>query len=323
MEKNIEPGIKTLEEKKLVGKRITISLINNKTGELWGGFMPRRKEITNTPGGIVYEISKKRIKRNLAIACLLLCTVIVPGLFAGKHDCSINVKINGSKARAINCEIAQAGTSPYILATVKTRGINWMIDLSGITRKGGKAAVSISVMKYRGRKMVGSYRARETVNVTETAGSGNNLAIVHSFTLKNRKGKTVSISGKFAWSKDAFPPEPAGGELTFQFGDHKITPSKITLQSWNQGFRLNKLFIVKAGETLNVTLDFPAKKPGTYKGKMTIMHFQMIKGKMKSRFLRSKNIQVKITKSGSGNVITFKGVVSGGGDTVTVSGSFF
>jgi len=41
------PRIENLKEKKLVGKRLTMSLADNKTGELWKNFMPRRKEITN------------------------------------------------------------------------------------------------------------------------------------------------------------------------------------------------------------------------------------------------------------------------------------
>jgi AraC family transcriptional regulator len=43
----MEPIIKMLTEKKLVGKRLTMSLSNNKTPELWQSFMPRRKEICN------------------------------------------------------------------------------------------------------------------------------------------------------------------------------------------------------------------------------------------------------------------------------------
>lgn len=41
------PRIEYLKEKKLIGKRLTMSLANNKTGELWKRFMPRRKDITN------------------------------------------------------------------------------------------------------------------------------------------------------------------------------------------------------------------------------------------------------------------------------------
>ncbi|RAK02673.1 AraC family transcriptional regulator [Larkinella arboricola] len=41
------PRIETLPEKKLVGKRLRMSFANDRTGELWRSFMPRRKEIVN------------------------------------------------------------------------------------------------------------------------------------------------------------------------------------------------------------------------------------------------------------------------------------
>ena len=42
------PRIETINDKKLVGKRMTMSYADYRIGELWGSFMPRRKEITNT-----------------------------------------------------------------------------------------------------------------------------------------------------------------------------------------------------------------------------------------------------------------------------------
>jgi AraC family transcriptional regulator len=41
------PRIETLYEKKLVGRRLTMSFANYKIGELWRTFSPRIKEITN------------------------------------------------------------------------------------------------------------------------------------------------------------------------------------------------------------------------------------------------------------------------------------
>lgn len=41
------PRIVTLNEKKLIGKRLKMSLANNRTGELWKSFMPVRREIVN------------------------------------------------------------------------------------------------------------------------------------------------------------------------------------------------------------------------------------------------------------------------------------
>jgi len=43
----MEPRIVNLKEKKLVGKKVTMSIADNKVKELWSGFIPRRKEITN------------------------------------------------------------------------------------------------------------------------------------------------------------------------------------------------------------------------------------------------------------------------------------
>ena len=41
----MHPRIEKLEEKKLIGQNIKMSLTNNKTGLLWGQFAPRIKEI--------------------------------------------------------------------------------------------------------------------------------------------------------------------------------------------------------------------------------------------------------------------------------------
>ena len=43
----LQPRIEILSEKKLVGKRIRMSLSDNRTGELWRSFMPGRNEISN------------------------------------------------------------------------------------------------------------------------------------------------------------------------------------------------------------------------------------------------------------------------------------
>jgi AraC family transcriptional regulator len=51
-----QPRIETLPEKKLVGKRMIMSFADNKTGELWRAFMPRRKEIKNAAGEELYSV---------------------------------------------------------------------------------------------------------------------------------------------------------------------------------------------------------------------------------------------------------------------------
>lgn len=52
----MQPRIETLNETKLVGKKLTMSFADNKTRELWQSFMPRRKEITNIVNNDLYSI---------------------------------------------------------------------------------------------------------------------------------------------------------------------------------------------------------------------------------------------------------------------------
>jgi predicted transcriptional regulator YdeE len=52
----MEPRIDTIDEKKLVGKRMKMSLSNNQTGALWQSFMPKRKEIKGAVGKELYSM---------------------------------------------------------------------------------------------------------------------------------------------------------------------------------------------------------------------------------------------------------------------------
>lgn len=52
----MSPIIKNLEEKKLIGKRLRMSLINNKTPELWRSFMQKRSEIKNNINSELYSM---------------------------------------------------------------------------------------------------------------------------------------------------------------------------------------------------------------------------------------------------------------------------
>jgi AraC family transcriptional regulator len=52
----MEPRIEVLAAKKLVGKRMKMSLAHNQTAELWRSFMPRRKEIQNNIGTALYSM---------------------------------------------------------------------------------------------------------------------------------------------------------------------------------------------------------------------------------------------------------------------------
>jgi AraC family transcriptional regulator len=51
-----EPRIEVLKEKKLVGKKLQMSFVNNRTAELWLGFVPIRNGIANTVSGDLYSV---------------------------------------------------------------------------------------------------------------------------------------------------------------------------------------------------------------------------------------------------------------------------
>jgi len=52
----MEPRIEIVHEKKLIGKKVRMSLLNDKTIELWKSFSPRRKEIKNSINPDLYSV---------------------------------------------------------------------------------------------------------------------------------------------------------------------------------------------------------------------------------------------------------------------------
>ncbi len=61
------PRIENLTEKKLIGKRLSMSLANNRTGELWQSFMPKRKEISNN---ISNDLISMQVYKNRIYGCI-------------------------------------------------------------------------------------------------------------------------------------------------------------------------------------------------------------------------------------------------------------
>jgi AraC family transcriptional regulator len=54
----VDHRIATIQEKKLIGKRLVMSFSGDKTSELWRSFMPNRKEIHNSLGADLYSVQK-------------------------------------------------------------------------------------------------------------------------------------------------------------------------------------------------------------------------------------------------------------------------
>lgn len=53
---DLEPVIEKIEAKKLVGKSISMSLMDNKTFDLFSEFMPIRNKISNTVSNDIFEV---------------------------------------------------------------------------------------------------------------------------------------------------------------------------------------------------------------------------------------------------------------------------
>lgn len=54
---NLKPRIEKINNKKFVGLKLLMNLSDNKTGELWKSFMPRRNEIANNISNDVFSIA--------------------------------------------------------------------------------------------------------------------------------------------------------------------------------------------------------------------------------------------------------------------------
>ena len=52
----MEPRIERLTQKKLIGKRMEMSFSDNRTFELWRGFMPRRAEVRDVIGTDLFSV---------------------------------------------------------------------------------------------------------------------------------------------------------------------------------------------------------------------------------------------------------------------------
>ena len=57
MRPTLQPRFATIKDKKLIGQRLKMSFANNRTGELWTGFGPRKKEIKNTLGNDLISLA--------------------------------------------------------------------------------------------------------------------------------------------------------------------------------------------------------------------------------------------------------------------------
>ncbi len=252
--------------------------------------------------------------------------VIISGKIYGdrRGECSFNGTINGKKAATVSCEIALAGSSPYLLISSESAGTRWLIDLTGITKKAGPVDISISVMEYRGNKMVRRFSAKEKVTVKKIDAKSGIRFFDGSFTLAEN-GKSLIMEGRFSWNVTGFPTDPVHGNLSLQFGKIDLKPVGTTVTPWNSGFQVTKIFLVKPGETLKFTLNLPSINPGTYRGSgasLNLLHYYMENEQLKGGIVKGRRTKIIITKKYDKYTIRFNAEVVENGNTIPVTGQF-
>lgn len=253
--------------------------------------------------------------------------MILPFTAMGKNKgCGFKGKVNGVKMRSFHCEISQAGTKPYMLFGFRYRGHNYMVDLNGIQSFSGRSKMRISAMKMRGRRMLKTYRSVAYQKILKDRKVKKLYGFFGGFRLQSKSGETLDIRGIFAWKIDNFPKKDKQGQLSYVLGRLKLGPVKAKIKSWNSAYQINKMILVRGGETITLTLNFPSDKAGSYRGKKCyarIMHFKIgADRKMKSRFLKGENIRVRIFKRRRRKTIIFNGFLRGKGQKVKIVGKF-
>jgi len=107
------PRIETLTEKKLIGKRLTMTFSENKTFDLWHSFMPRRKEIENNIGNgfqLVLNLLNQKALPLLQKAASAGYGIIARmplqfGLLTGKFDAGVHFSDNDHRKKRLTKEI--------------------------------------------------------------------------------------------------------------------------------------------------------------------------------------------------------------------------
>ncbi len=250
---------------------------------------------------------------------LLLLVFTASAVEAKKISALFKGTIDGSAVKFLSGEVSTAGTRPYLLISVVHRGEHWMFDIKGMTENPGNARLRYYIMHRRKRRLHASYRGTVAVRVQRVKGRKTWRGSKITLRMKSKKGKPVMVKGLLYWDTAAMPAKPKGGNLKVVFDDTALKPARAKIEPWNEGLQIQKLFVIRPGVTLNMTVKFPSAKDGTYRGSLSAMYFRMVDGKLKTSFLKAKNIQVTVSRGR----VTFSGKAKGKkGESHFIRGSF-
>ena len=145
-----------------------------------------------------------RVPAVLFILCALLLSA--PAVSQAKQPCMFNGTINNVKVKSFQCDIVHGAGPSYLLIKLDFGGSYWMMDLTGVTKKAGKANFNVVLKKHDGKKFSESYSG-QTVQVPKGNPNYPNLLgfFKSNIVLKDAKGKPMVVTGDFVWDISRFP----------------------------------------------------------------------------------------------------------------------
>jgi hypothetical protein len=122
------------------------------------------------------------------------------------QPCIFNGTVDGVQVKSFEGDILHNAGPSYLTLSLKINDVYWMMDLTGVTKKPGKTKLLLILKKHDGKKFSESYSAEAEQQIFQNPKVPVQFGIFKStFTLKDKKGKTILVNGDFVWDTSRFP----------------------------------------------------------------------------------------------------------------------
>ncbi len=264
------------------------------------------------------------------IALIALCALAPATSWAAIGKCGFLGKFKKTKISKKNsfCTVERSGSKRYLLVRIKKKG-GWLWDISGLIDKPGTTTLRLKAMGpggFRGPRSK-RYNAKKKVKVSKIKGMKNGRKARVKATLKSSDGKKIKLSGFFVWTVDSTPKEIVG-RMKARFDKIDLKTKQVKFTPWHsRGYQVMSLYVVKPGETITLTVNFPDSKSGTYtekqKARLTAAHSTYIDGKLTLHSYSGKRIKMVVTRDKDVIKLSYAGkLTSNKGKTIDLVGAF-
>lgn len=269
------------------------------------------------------------MKRTLSIIFASCLFFLGTGHIFGAPPCGFSGYFMGKKTRSLKCEIARAGSSPYLLAQVLYKGRVYLIDLNPLPQDLTSRKFNLTVIAHpKPRKQV-FYKGKFSTRTIKGRKNPHIVGVRDAYVVKNRKGQRIKLRGTFFWNtKKLGGGNIYGGRLSFKLGSRKIGPVKTRLKPWNSGYQIHSTISLARGETISLVIQIPSLKKSRFKSgdknvAMRATYFKIGKDKKMSMKMYTKhNIRIGIKKSGEKIRLKFGGKIISKKGKESISGVF-